>query len=150
VGDPDTATLAYWNEHRQQLRQSESQRATLTNYVLVITAALTGLVAQYEFGPRALPLAILIIVVGGYGAVASAKYHERANYHLHQARALTKALSDAGALLDNAAVLEQARADHNERFPLLYRIRLHTLWTTLNAAIALFGTALAAVVLWGP
>ena len=39
---PEDAVLAYWREHREQLRQSENQRAVLTNYVLVITAAISG------------------------------------------------------------------------------------------------------------
>jgi hypothetical protein len=41
---PDNAVLAYWGEHRAQLRQPESRRAVLTNYVLAIAAALSGLV----------------------------------------------------------------------------------------------------------
>ena len=31
---PHDAVLAYWSEHRDQLRQSENQRAVLTNYLL--------------------------------------------------------------------------------------------------------------------
>jgi hypothetical protein len=46
---PDSAVLAYWGEHRAQLRQSESQRAVLANYVLAVTIALSGLVAQQRF-----------------------------------------------------------------------------------------------------
>lgn len=34
--------------------------------------------------------------LGFYGALSAAKYHERAEYHLQQARALTRALADLG------------------------------------------------------
>ena len=49
MGAPESALVAYWSEHRAQLRQSESQRAVLTNYVLAIAAALSGLVVQQRF-----------------------------------------------------------------------------------------------------
>ena len=48
VSAPGDAVLAYWHEHREQLRQSENQRAVLTNYVLVITAAINGFIVQHQ------------------------------------------------------------------------------------------------------
>jgi hypothetical protein len=44
VSAPEDTVLAYWREHREQLRQSENQRALLTNYVLVIAAAINGFI----------------------------------------------------------------------------------------------------------
>ncbi len=104
---PDDAVLAYWSEHREQLRQSESQRAVLTNYVLAIAAAISGLVVQQHFRLQTLPLSVLVVLIGLYGALAAAKYHERANYHLGQARALTQALVQSGDLADNDVILDQ-------------------------------------------
>lgn len=83
IKDQTDAVLAYWSEHRQQLRQSEDQRAVLTNYVLVIASALTGLIAQQKLARETLPVAILIMILGIYGAITVAKYHERAEYHPH-------------------------------------------------------------------
>ena len=94
MSTPEDAVLAYWKEHREQLRQSENQRAVLTNYVLVIVAAISGFIVQQHFDLRTLPLSVLIVVIGLYGALAVAKYHERADYHLSQARALTRVLID--------------------------------------------------------
>jgi len=54
VTTAEDAVLAYWQEHREQFRQSESQRAVLTNYVLVIAAASSGLVVQQGFRLRTL------------------------------------------------------------------------------------------------
>ncbi len=68
---PGDAVLAYWRERREQFRQSENQRAVLTNYVLVITAAVSGLVVQQGFKLRTLPLSVLIVVIGLYGASPS-------------------------------------------------------------------------------
>jgi hypothetical protein len=146
VSQSEAATLAYWTEHRDQLRQSETQRALLTNYLLVITAALSALISQQRFATATLPLSILITAVGCYGAVAVAKYHERAEYHLLQARALTRVLKDAGALEDLDA-LDDFRRRHYRRFPRLHKIRLHHLWTGLHLGIAGYGAALIIITL---
>src|SRR3954452_3208548 len=94
----EEAVLAVWQEQREQMRQSESQRAVLTNYVLVIAAGLSGLVAQQRFALSTVPVCILVILLGLYGALSAAKYHERADYHLGQARALVRTLDAAGVL----------------------------------------------------
>lgn len=141
------AVLAFWSEHRQQLRQSEDQRALLTNYVLVIASALTGLIAQQKLALDTLPVAILMVLLGAYGAITVAKYHERAEYHLTQARALTKTLTSLGALPDDTTALDENRQRHYGQYPRLYRIRLHMLWTGLHVAIAVGGLALVIVIL---
>jgi hypothetical protein len=147
VSQSETATLAYWSEHRDQLRQSESQRALLTNYLLVIAAALSALVTQQRFAVETLPLSVLITAVGLYGAIATAKYHERAEYHLFQARALTEVLKDMGSLVDQDAILDQFRSDHYRRYPRLHKLHLHRLWTGLHLGIAGYGFALITITL---
>jgi hypothetical protein len=142
VTAPDDATLAYWNEQRAQLRQSENQRSVLTNYVLTIAAAVSGFVIQQHFRPQTLPLSILVVLTGLYGALSAAKYHERANYHLSQARALTQVLLQSGGLADNDAILETFRLEHYQQFPRLSRVRLHWLWTGLHLGVAAYGLAL--------
>jgi hypothetical protein len=142
VSAPGDAVLAYWREHREQLRQSENQRAVLTNYVLVITAAISGFIVQQNFALRTLPLSVLIIIIGLYGAVAAAKYHERADYHLFQARALTRVLVETGALADHEAVLEEFRQQHYRKYPRLHRLRLNRLWTGLHLGVAVYGVVL--------
>jgi hypothetical protein len=142
VAAPDDATLAYWSEQRSQLRQSETQRSVLTNYVLTIAAAVSGFVIQQHFRLQTLPLSVLVVLTGLYGAVSAAKYHERASYHLGQARALTQVLVQSGALGDNDAVLERSRLDHYQHYPRLSRLRLHWLWTGLHLGVAAYGLVL--------
>ncbi len=141
------ALLAFWTEHRNQMRQSETQRATLTNYILALAAALSGFIVQQDFGSGTWPLALFIGLCGLYGALAAAKYHERANYHLAQARELTRVLVAAGELPDIDTRLDDARLAHNGRFPRLVRLPLHRLWTVLHVAIALYGVILLAVII---
>jgi hypothetical protein len=147
VSSPVETSLEYWREHREQFRQSENQRAVLTNYVLVIAAGVSGLVVQQGFRSRTLPLSILIIVIGLYGALAVAKYHERATYHLSQARALTRVLVSSGALADHDALLDEYREAHYLEYPRLRRVRLHWLWTGLLLGVAGYGTVLVIITL---
>jgi hypothetical protein len=147
VSPATETTLAYWREHREQLRQSESQRSVLTNVVLVVSAGLTGFVAQQGMAAAMAPVAALIAVVGGYGALAVAKYHERAEYHLMQARALTSALVAIGELPDHGPALDVARLEHYRRHRMSSRLRLHWLWTALNVSVAAFGAVLFLIVL---
>jgi hypothetical protein len=139
---PDDATLAFWNEQRAQLRQSENQRSVLTNYVLTIAAAVSGFIIQQHFRLQTLPLSVLVVITGLYGALSAAKYHERANYHLTQARALTRVLVQSGGLGDNAAILQDSRLDHYQTYPRLSRLRLHWLWTGLHLGVAAYGLVL--------
>jgi prolipoprotein diacylglyceryltransferase len=145
MSEQEDSVLAYWKEHREELRQSENQRAILTNYVLVITAAVSGFVVQQQFSLRTTPLSVLIVVIGLYGALAAAKYHERADYHLSQARALTRALVEAGAVTDTSAALQEARQAHYDRYPQLHRLRLYWLWTGLHLGIAVYGAVLLCI-----
>ena len=90
-----------------------------------------------------------MVLIGLYGALAAAKYHERANYHLSQARALTRALVQSGQLPDNDALLDQFRRDHYHEYPRLHRIRLHWLWTGLHLGVAAYGLVLVILTLVG-
>jgi hypothetical protein len=146
VTERATAVLAYWAEHRHQLRQCETQRSTLTNFLLVVTAGLSGFVVQQRFATPTVAVAALIVGLGAYGALSSAKYHERAVYHLAQARALTQTLTDLGALPDDQHLVT-ARAAHYGAYPRLHKIRLHWLWTSLHLSVAGYGAVLAAVIL---
>jgi hypothetical protein len=137
------ALLAFWAEHRQQLRQSEDQRAASTNYALVIVAGLSGLIVQQRLTTRTIPLCLLVTAIGLYGALMTAKYHERAEYHLSQARALTRTLVSIGALPPDESELDDARDRHYQKFPRLSRLRLHALWTGIHLGVAVFGLALA-------
>jgi hypothetical protein len=136
-------TLAYWREHREQFRQSENQRATMTNVILVAVAALTGFIAQQQASRDMTPAAVLIVLLGLYGAITTVKYHERADYHLGQAAALTRALVSTGNLPDLKDALDGARTQHVRTHRVFHQIRLHWLWTGLHLALVGVGVVLA-------
>jgi hypothetical protein len=146
VTESADAVLAYWSEHRQQIPRSKCRRAVLTNYIPVIAAAVSGCLVQRQLRPIRLPLWILATVINGYGAVMTAKCHERANHHLTPASVLTTTLVDFGALPENTADLDAARTTYNSKYPRLHRIRLHPPWIRLHLLI-MYGLILTTVIL---
>jgi type IV secretory pathway TrbF-like protein len=139
MADPGDVVLAHWNDHRLQLRQSEDHRAATTNHVLVIASVLAGFVVQQRFQTRTIPLSLLVMAIGMYGAITSAKYRELANYHRAQSRALSRALQDLGSFPDTSRVLDEVRKAHRLKYPRLHRLRLRGMWIGLDLAVVLLG-----------
>ena len=127
-------------EHQwAQARQSEDQRATTTNYLLIISVAIQGFIVERGFDNLSILLALIIIGLGVFGAVLSEKYYER--FRLHVTRVgrimerLEKLVPDA-----NLAELEKAASiKHKKKFPYLSTLRLHVLWRTIHISIAIIG-----------
>ena len=71
-------------EQWSQARQSESQRATMTNYIIAISSAILGFIVDKGLVRNIWPLTILLIVLGIYGALFSAKLYERFRHHIHR------------------------------------------------------------------
>jgi hypothetical protein len=91
-----------------------------------------------------LPLALLLVLFGVFGAAFSAKHYERASMHTERARHYR----DAVDLLLGGTKLKdlKAAADaiHNKTFRRLHRMRLHKFWIGLYIFIALSGIILSA------
>ena len=84
----------------------------------------------------------MVMVIGMYGAVASAKYGERVNYHLAQSQVLSSTLQDLGTFPDTRRVLDEVRRVHRRRYPRLHRLRLRNWFIGLNAVVILGGAVL--------
>ncbi|MFF3208403.1 hypothetical protein [Streptomyces sp. NPDC002962] len=136
--------LQFWQEQRDQARQSENQRAAMTNIVLVVAAAGIGFVVRQGLGDRSnLPVTAGLMLLGLYGALASAKYRERFAMHMHEAKLMRRRLDALYPALGLEADRQAARDGHQRQHRLLYQVRLHQLWTSLHLGIALMGAALA-------
>jgi hypothetical protein len=65
------------DEQWAQARQSENTRASMTNFILIITSVAIGFLFQKGPVKDALPISIFLILLGLYGALVSAKIYER-------------------------------------------------------------------------
>lgn len=147
MADPTDVLLEYWKDQRTQARNAESQRATLTNIILLIVAATLGFVGQQGLHKTVLPLTISLMVLGIFGATASAKYYERYNLHIAQAIRFSKLLGDPPLLPDFEDTLKPVRADHANRNRWMSRVRLNKMWVALHLLVALTGLVLTAIII---
>lgn len=135
--------LAYWQEQRTHARHTEDQRATLTNLILIISAATLGFLSQWGWTLRSLSITVPLIFLGLYGAVASEKLYERNLHHHRQAGAFSRLLSETTGAPDHDEALQDVRRDFAAEHPVMHRLRLYMLWITLHVMIALLGVVLS-------
>lgn len=139
--------LALYREQTDQARHHEDQRATMTNYVLVLAGAVLGLVNVERLQAAQGPLGCFLVVVGCFGAAVTAKHYERNRYH---ARLAGRYRSQIEALQPGAAIdREAARAEHRKEFPFMHGERLWKYWVTLHVVVAGLGAILAVLALRG-
>ena len=145
----DTDVLLRLCEHEwTQGKQSEDQRATITNIVLLIASAVVGLIAQIGLNARSYPLAFLLCVLGTFGAVAAEKLYERHQFHFGRARAYRGyVMRELHPSIQFDAVMEQARAEHSAAFSRMGKLHLHHVWLALHIGILLAGVTLTAMIL---
>lgn len=142
-----------WGMYQEQLvyaRHHETLRANVTNYILLVGGGVGTLVSSGGFTRPDLPLTILLILLGLFGAVFSASHSER--YHAHKMRGiayrdeLDKLLFQEG---DNLKTIKDGvDTKLEEDYPVLSLIvRTHWLWMVFPLMIAILGVVLS-VICW--
>ena len=141
-------------EEWSEIHHIESQRAGLTNILLVIESGAVALVVQGNYSLVTLPICGLLLVCGTIGLLATKKYYERfkfAETRLTETyRRIDKICSDAG-LLDT---LRAANMKHNASGDLevlsyhLKRLRLYTIWILLHVIFVVASVVLGTIVLF--
>lgn len=136
----------FCEEHWTQARQSEDQRTAITNITLLIASVIIGILSNRGLSIEILPLAVLLIIIGVFGAIASEKLYERHQYHSGRASAYGKRIRDLhpDAALDEYRRLAEQR--QKDQFPRLSRIHLHHVWLMLHIAIVLTGIVLTTII----
>lgn len=141
MADDTDVLLKLCEEQWTQGRHSESQRATVTNIVFTISAVIIGFLVQKGFSLTSLPLAILLILLGIYGAVTSAKLYERWQFHMRRARYWRRRIDELHPDAQIEQLKAEADAEHKLKYSNLERIQLYQLWLALHILIALIGLA---------
>src|ERR1017187_7438710 len=136
--DSKIIILECWKDQRAQARHTETQRATFTNIILIVAAALLGFVANIGFHASNLALTATITFLGLFGAATSAKYYERYNLHLEEAIRFSEMLAAQEQEYDYEKILGPVRADHASRNRLA-RLRLNELWVAFHLIVAVIG-----------
>ncbi|MET9909973.1 hypothetical protein ABZZ74_24735 [Streptomyces sp. NPDC006476] len=145
MADDSDVLLELWKEQRDQLRQTENQRAQLTNIVILVVAAGLGFVAQKGLHPSVLVVTMPMTLLGLYGALACLKYRERSALHAAQAQSLRGKLSALHAGLEIEPGWAGTYRDQQAQFPKLFNLRLYVIWLALHVGVAAIGIT---VTLW--
>lgn len=144
VQQPTTATTEVLiHIMEQQLafaKQSEDQRTTITNILVLIAVAIQGVLTQTGLTQKALPLTCTLIILGFFGMVATTKLYERFRYHYEVMRQVRKKLEIFHPDTAIEACLNAAWQEHSTKHPVVSRrIRLYVVWSTLHALIMILG-----------
>jgi hypothetical protein len=135
-----------YQEHCTHMRHHETQRSTVAASILTIAAVVVGVITfDKQIVPTDLPLSVLLIVLGAFGALFSAKQYERASMHTERARRYRDAID---SMLDGAPLKKLKRAadeDHAKAFPRLESLRLNRFWGALYLLLSLLGVALSLI-----
>jgi hypothetical protein len=135
-------------EQWTQARQSEEQRATMTNFLLVLAAAILGFVVDKGLTRELWPLTGLLALLGIFGAVASSKYYERFRFHMEISYRLEERLEQLHLDLNYKALFHSVDLEQRSKFPIMFPLRLNKLWLCLHLSIALIGLISTTAVLW--
>ncbi|WP_146164108.1 hypothetical protein [Pseudosporangium ferrugineum] len=136
-----------WLSRWDQIRHSESQRATATNMLLVLNAAGIGFIVQKGLIAGMLIVTIGILILGAFGALLSIKYYERFRLHLNEANAIRSRLDE---LIPSGSVrnlFEDAWSKQVAEHPRIHKVPLHRLWLALHTGVSITGASLTAVIL---
>lgn len=132
--------LAEAQENWAQARQSEDQRAVISNLIIVVASIIHGILTQTGFTKSALPLTILLMLLGIYGIVTTAKLYERHQFHIQRARKIRLRLDELHPDAHMRKILDEANEEHRSTYPFLsQKIRLHVMWLALHSLIATLG-----------
>jgi hypothetical protein len=140
-------TLEFWRDRRAQARQSEDQRATLSNLVLLVEVAGLGVIASQGLTRTMFAVSIPLIFLGAYGVVGTLKLYERHQLHASEARQIAKRIDQLMPSLEVKDALKDAARRHERRHPVLRRVRLHHIWTVLHVGGAMLGALLTVAIL---
>lgn len=143
MADEIDALLALWKDHREADRQTENQRATLTNVIMIVVAAGLGFMARTGLRTSMLVVTLPMLGLGLFGALACLKFHERSAFHVGQAKGLRRKIASQFPDLTIEAGLTETSHAQRARFPRLRKVRSYMVWVTLHGAIAVAGAALS-------
>lgn len=147
MSDTTQILIQMMEQQLSQAKQSEDQRSSITNFIILIAAAIQGVLTQTGFTSKSLPLTITLIVVGIFGVIATAKLYERFRYHYEVMRQIRKKLEELHPDTTIRACLDAAWQVHTKKHTVLpSRIRLHIVWSTLHVLIATLGVIYTVII----
>jgi len=143
--------FSLYSENVLQCRHHETQRATVTSSIIAIDTIIIGLITfDKAINATDIPLAILLIILGAFGATFTLKHYERYSLCVERLRQYRKELDEQFG--DNEILRLKNIADerHAKRFPNLRKYTHHKFWIFLHVIIAAIAVVLTAIAIFRP
>jgi hypothetical protein len=145
MSDEISVLLKFCEEEWAQRRQSENQRATITNILMTAAVAIVIIIIQNGASRSVIPFAALLIFIGIYGALITAKFYERSEVSMFLVKHWRKRIDE---LCPESRLLEYSKAalqEHAQNYTILRKVRLYFLWIFLHLSVAIIGCFLLAI-----
>ena len=128
-------------------RQAEDKRAMIAHVNIAAATVANEILVLVGFKKNALPLTILLMILGIYGIIATAKLYERSQYHIQRARKLRARLDELYPDTQVEMLQKSAENEHKILYPRLVNVRLNTIWLSLHTLIAILGIIYTIIIL---
>jgi hypothetical protein len=129
-----------YRESRTEARHQEEQRTSMTNFTIAVSAGLLGVVALDEKIDKSdWPPALFIILLGMFGALFSAKYHERFSYFMERSRAFRTKIEELVPDTNVKTIIKEAGDRTKQSFPWMYKLRADWFWVLIHILITVIG-----------
>jgi hypothetical protein len=146
--------LAFLHDHGARVIHLETQRSTVSNLLVITAAAILAFVTfDRALTIADLPLTVLLVFIGLFGAGFCVKYHERSAQQYERIRVIRKDLDrilfDSSLLI---ALKKEADVEHAKNFPRfndggsLSWVWISRLWMIFHLCIALLGCILTILI----
>lgn len=138
-----TFLLRAMEENQIHARLAEEKRAMIANIILILASSAIIALAFTGLNSKALPLTLLLVLLGAYGAIVTTKLYERSQFHILRARKLRARLD----VLCPDAQVEQlqklAESEHLTNYQVFAKLRLNTIWTAMYLTLIVLGAILS-------
>ena len=136
--------LELYKDNREHARHHETQRTTMSNLILIITAAVSAMVSiDSKLSTNDLPLTLFISFLGIFGVIFTIKYGCRFGYHLSVSR---KILENSSKETFDIVSKFQRTSESESKYPKWIVMYANTyFWIVLHSCLIIYGAVLSVI-----
>ncbi|MDQ3798182.1 MAG: hypothetical protein M3384_01920 [Acidobacteriota bacterium] len=153
--DKDTKEILWrlYQDNYVNARHHESQRSTVTNFIILIAGGISTIVSVGGFTKQDLPLALLLVALGIFGALFSLSHYERYKRSKERAKSYLRELDFLlfkGQEQVFKKIKRETDSERKRKHPKLHEIYdIHVMWISLPLMVAILGLVLTVMCFWG-
>ena len=117
--------------------------------ILLIIGATQGYIIQREFDRFSILLSVIVIILGLFGLLITAKYYERFREQTSKVGRVMERLKEIEPNVDLDELEYKANQKHKKRFPVLSKIRLNSLWLLFYTFFIFLGVIDVCIIIFG-